>query len=233
MRFDRTAQAMKDIVSAGKLGRVYLAETKWIRQQGIPGYGSWFTNKDLAGAGALYDIGVHMLDLLLYVLGFPEVAAVKGYLGGELGKQKIGLGGWGVDRGTEGRFDVDDTAFAVLTLADGSILRLLVTWAAFGPPEDRVTLYGTRGGLDRSGHFSPTPSLKVYTADDEGKIVESTPDLSAYVDEKAWIKAIGSFVGAIRGENPLIVLPEQALMTTRILEKIGESAACGQEVRMR
>lgn len=232
MRFDRTAQAMKDIAASGALGTVYLAESKWIRQQGIPGYGSWFTNKDLAGAGALYDIGVHMLDLILFITGFLEVAAVKGFLSSELGKQKIGLGGWGVDRGTEGRFDVDDTAFAVLTLRDGGVIRLLVTWAAFGPPEDRVTLYGTRGGLDRSGHFSATPALKQYAADAEGKIVESEPDLSAYVEEKAWIKAIGSFVGAVRGEGPLVVLPEQALMTTRILEKINESAATGREVRM-
>ena len=54
-------------------------------QQGIPGYGGWFTNKDLAGAGALMDIGVHLLD-------FPKVVAVKGFLSSELGKQAIGLG---------------------------------------------------------------------------------------------------------------------------------------------
>jgi predicted dehydrogenase len=232
MRFDRTAQAMKDIVSAGSLGRVYLAESKWIRQQGIPGFGSWFTNKDLAGAGALYDIGVHMLDLVLYVLGFPEVVAVKGFLSSELGRQKIGLGGWGADRDTEGRFDVDDTAFAVLTLKDGGLVRLLVTWAVFGPSEDRVVLYGTRGGLDRNGHFTSTPSLRSYSADATGTIVESEPDLSQYVDDKAWIKAIGSFVGAVRGQSPLIVMPEQALMTTRVLEKINESAASGREVAL-
>ena len=223
----RTAKAHVD---AGFFGDIYAARTVWQRRAGIPGYGSWFTNKDLAGAGALYDIGVHMLDLILYVLGFPEVVAVKGFLSSDLGKQKIGLRGWGVDRGTDGRFDVDDTAFAVLTLKDGAQIRVLVTWAAFGPPEDRLTLYGTRGGLDRSGHFSSSPSLKYYTADDEGKIVESAPDLSQHVNEKAWIKAISSFVGAVRGEAPLIVLPEQALMTTRILEKINESAASGREV---
>ena len=71
---------------------------KWIRQHNIPGYGGWFTNKDLAGAGALMDIGVHMLDLVLYHAGFPEVVAVKGFLASELGNQAIGLGGWGIDR---------------------------------------------------------------------------------------------------------------------------------------
>jgi predicted dehydrogenase len=63
MRFDRTALAMRDAVARGALGDVYLADVRLTRQNGIPGYGSWFTNRDLAGQGALFDIGVHMLDL--------------------------------------------------------------------------------------------------------------------------------------------------------------------------
>jgi predicted dehydrogenase len=231
MRFDRTARAMRDIIAAGHLGRVYLAESKWVRQQGIPGFGSWFTNKDLAGGGALYDIGVHLLDLILYLLDFPEVVAVKGFLSGELGKQKIGLGGWGADRFTDGRFDVDDTAFAVLTLKDGAQIRLLATWAAFGPGEDRVTLYGTQGGLDRSGLFSDSPSLKYYSAQD-GKIVAEEPDLSPYPNERSWLQSVGAFVSAVRGEAPLAVLPEQALQVVRILEATAASATSGREVSL-
>jgi len=73
MRFDRTTLAMCEAVASGALGDVYLTDVRLTRQNGIPGYGSWFTNRDLAGRGALFDIGVHMLDLALYVLGFPEV----------------------------------------------------------------------------------------------------------------------------------------------------------------
>jgi predicted dehydrogenase len=234
MRFDTTAAAMRDIVKSKALGEVYLAETKWVRQQGIPGYGGWFTNKDLAGAGALMDIGVHMLDMLMYLLDFPEVVRVKGLLRGELGQQAIGLGGWGADIKSKGRFDVDDTAFAVLTLANGAQLRLLVTWAAMGPAEDRVTLYGKKGGLDRSGHYGPTPTLRQYSFDKAaGKIVESTPDLEKYKFEgTAWMKAIGNFVDVVRGKAKLVVKPEQSLQVIRVLEAIAKSAASGQEVKL-
>ncbi len=231
MRFDRSVRAMRDIIASGRLGRIYLAESKWIRQQGIPGFGSWFTNKDLAGAGALYDIGVHLLDLILYLLDFPRVVAVKGFLSDELGKQKIGLGGWGADRFTDGRFDVDDTAFAVLTLEDGAQIRLLVTWAAFGPAEDRVTLYGSQGGLDRSGFFGESPSLRYYSVED-GKIVASEPDLSPYPNERGWLQSVGAFVKAVRGEAPLTVLPEQAMQIVCLLEAIAASAASGREVTL-
>ena len=140
MRFDRTTLALRDAVASGALGDVYLADVRMTRQNGIPGYGSWFTNRDLAGHGALFDIGVHMLDLALFVLGFPEVVAVKGYLGARLGESGVGLGTWGIDRGRAGRFDVDDTATATLTLAGGGQIRLHVAWAAFAPAEQRITL---------------------------------------------------------------------------------------------
>ncbi len=229
MRFDPAAQAMRQAVSRGELGRVYLTDVRMVRAQGIPGFGSWFTNKELAGAGALFDIGVHMLDLALYITGFPQVVAVRGFTSMALGEQKIGLGGWGVDRGTEGRYDVEDTAVAHLTLAGGGVIRLIVTWAAFGLSEERVTLFGTRGGADRSAdRYGKDTPLRFYKSLD-GKIEPQTPDLSIYPSGGA-TRSIASFVGAIRGENPLLVQPEEALAVLKILERIQESAASGQEV---
>jgi predicted dehydrogenase len=233
MRFEASSQAMRDIFSRGELGRVYLAEAKWIRQEGIPGYGGWFTQKELAGAGALFDIGVHLLDLALFVMNFPKVVRVKGLLSGELGKAKLGLGGWGADKNLEGKFDVDDTAFAVLTLEDGAQIRLLVTWAAFAPAEDRVSFFGTGGGLDRINHFTqPKNSLKQFVAK-EGKIVETVPDLSTYDEGPvAWFKAIDSFVQAVRGKAPLQIDPNDSREVVRILEAIQRSSELGREIEL-
>ncbi len=229
MRFEGSSRAMREAVSDGRLGRVYLADVRMIRSSGIPGYGSWFTNRDMAGAGALYDIGVHMLDLVLFLLGFPQVAAVRGTLSSALGEQKIGLGGWGIDRGTSGRFDVDDTAIANIALADGGLIRLMVTWAAFGASEERVTLYGTQGGADRSAdrHGRETP-LRFYQPGKAG-IDTVIPDLSRY-PAGGTSASIAAFIAAIRGDGPLMVKPEEALQTTRILELIQRSAASGHEL---
>jgi len=233
MRFDPAAQAMRRAVANGDIGRVYLTDMRMVRAQGIPGFGSWFTNKDLAGAGALFDIGVHMLDLALYITGFPRITAVRGFTSMALGEQKIGLGGWGIDRGTEGRYDVEDTAIAHLTLADGGVIRLIVTWAAFGLSEERVTLFGAKGGADRStDRYGKDAPLRFYKPADgaDGIHIEAvTPDLSIYLPGGT-TRSIACFVGAIRGENPLIVQPEQALAVLKVLEMIQKSAASGQEV---
>jgi predicted dehydrogenase len=202
-----------------------------IRNMGIPGYGSWFTNKDMAGAGALYDIGVHMLDLALFLLGFPKVSAVRGMLSSALGEQKIGLGGWGVDRGNAGRYDVDDTAIANIALADGGLIRLIVTWAAFGNSEERVTLFGTHGGADRSpDRYGRETPLRFYQERD-GAMETVIPDLSRY-GSGGTSASIASFIKAIQGEGPLVVKPEEALQTTRILELIQQSAQSGHEIEM-
>ncbi|MCL5998636.1 MAG: Gfo/Idh/MocA family oxidoreductase [Chloroflexi bacterium] len=229
MRFEGTSRAIRDAVTDGRFGSIYLAEVRMIRSAGIPGYGSWFTNKDLAGAGALYDIGVHMLDLAMFLLGFPQVAAVRGHLSRALGEQKIGLGGWGIDRGIAGRYDVDDTAIANIALADGGLVRLIVTWAAFGPGEERVTLFGTHGGADRSpDRYGRETPLRFYQ-EHKGGIETVIPDLSHY-QGGGTSSSIASFIKAIRGEGPLVVKPEEALMTTRILEMIQQSAARGHEI---
>src|SRR3712207_7145215 len=53
---------------------------------------------------------------------------------------------WGADRVTGGVFDVDDFASVTLRLAGGGVLKTEVTWAAFAPNEERLQLFGDKGG---------------------------------------------------------------------------------------
>lgn len=228
MRFHPTSLAMRDAVAEGSLGEVFFTDVRWMRSAGIPGYGSWFTRKELAGAGALFDIGVHMLDLGMFILGFPTVERVLGDVSGRLGKLGVGLGGWGTDRG-DGGFDVDDTALATLALAGGGTLRLHVAWASFCREEERVTVQGTRGGADRSvGLYGKDTQLQFFAADEDNAIV-GTP--FAHADDGGqWFEAINSFLRAVRGEAELVVKPEETLHVLRVLEKIVESSAQAREV---
>lgn len=229
MRFDPSARLMREQVASGALGEVYLADVRLARQSGIPGYGSWFTRRDLAGAGALFDIGVHMLDLALFLLGFPRVERVRGTVAAPLGPQGLGLGEWGIDRRRRGTFDVDDTALATLSLAGGGTVRLHVAWASFGPDEERVTLHGTRGGLDRSPSLhGRTRPLRLYGRGAGGTVVETVPALPR---GNYWFEGIRQFVRAVRGQEPLAVDPEEAVEVLRLLELVRASSEAGHELR--
>ena len=68
-RFKDSSRTLKEHISAGELGEVYYAKCGYLRRSGIPGMGSWFTRRELAGAGPIFDIGVHALDLTMWLMG--------------------------------------------------------------------------------------------------------------------------------------------------------------------
>ncbi|NLG27933.1 MAG: Gfo/Idh/MocA family oxidoreductase, partial [Chloroflexi bacterium] len=97
LRHGPDAIAAKQKVVTGDLGNVYYVKASLLRRSGIPGYGSWFTNKDLAGGGAMMDIGCHVTDLSLYLMGHPKPVAVTAMTFANFGPKGIGLGTWGAD----------------------------------------------------------------------------------------------------------------------------------------
>ncbi len=153
MRWSALNRAIKQQVDQGTLGRIYNVKTGWVRKKGIPGWGSWFTRKDQSGGGPLIDIGVHMLDLSLYLMGNPKPVSVYGSTYAEFGPQRRGMGTWGTPN-LEGYYDVEDLATAMIKMDNGATLLLEVSWAAHAAgakEEPYVQLMGTEAGLAVSG----------------------------------------------------------------------------------
>jgi predicted dehydrogenase len=68
-RFRPEAVALKQSLEAGALGEMRGVRCGWLRQHGVPGAGTWFTERRLAGGGALIDLGSHLIDLVLWLAG--------------------------------------------------------------------------------------------------------------------------------------------------------------------
>jgi predicted dehydrogenase len=138
---------LRRILDRGELGTPYAAKAGWLRRSGIPGDGSWFTNKQRAGGGPLIDLGVHVLDYALYLLGEPAVLTVSASTYAELGSHGRG----GSTPGSIGeKFEVEDLAMVFMRLAGGGTLMLETSWAAYRANNDEfwMTMYGTEGGAD-------------------------------------------------------------------------------------
>src|SRR5690606_34036298 len=71
-RFRAQSQALKHLVDGGILGEISSGRTCWLRRHGFPGFGGWFTDKGMAGGGPLIDLGVHRIDLALWLMGSPQ-----------------------------------------------------------------------------------------------------------------------------------------------------------------
>jgi predicted dehydrogenase len=73
-RFEGISQAMKKEIDTGILGQVYHVRSWMLRRNGlIPS--PTFIRKEHSGGGPCIDIGVHILDLTLWLMGNPTPVA--------------------------------------------------------------------------------------------------------------------------------------------------------------
>ena len=206
-------------------GELYYGRCGWFRRRGIPGWGSWFTQKAMAGGGPLIDIGVHMLDLCLDFLGYPDPVGVTGATYAKFGPERRGLGTWGVPDFERGHFDVEDMASAHIRLAGGAAVNLEVSWALETADRQWVEAMGTRGGVRFAGD-----RVELFA---ERWAQPTEVEAPANSDEQARISMLTHFVACCRsGQEPAAPL-RHGLILNRIFDAIYTSGARdGQQVQL-
>ncbi len=196
---------LKRQVESGATGEIYFGKAFYKRRRGIPGMGTWFTQKKLAGGGALYDIGVHILDLSLWLMGYPKVKKVSGVSYSKFGPQLAKLAGK--------KFDVDDLSSGFIEFQNGAALFLEASWASNVITDEVYTeLYGARGGLTTQGGTK-------FFHESNGAQLDSVPSRLAAVGnpQQHFVDCI------IQGTEP-ICPGEHGLTVQRILDDIYASA---------
>lgn len=95
-RWSPFIQQIKGFVDSGALGEIYFAEMVSTRRRGIPGWGSTFIRKETAGGGVVLDLGVYLVDTLLYFLNFVKPITCSATVSDFIGKQHdaVVCGGW-------------------------------------------------------------------------------------------------------------------------------------------
>jgi predicted dehydrogenase len=226
-------QELKAVVDAGRLGHPYYAKAWWLRRTGIPTVGSWFTRAELAGGGPLVDIGVHVLDYSLFLLGNPDVVAVSASTYDLLATAGFGASPSVTKTGaTDDRtFDVEDLASVFMRLADGGTLLVEASWAAHRRDGDEfgITLYGTDGGAELIvDDYAPKGALRVFT-DDDGAAVATTVPVKTGRGHRAVIEQFAQTIrsGDWRGHDG-----SGAAALARIVDACYRSAAEQREVRL-
>jgi predicted dehydrogenase len=225
-RFRQESQVIRTIVERGDLGSVYFAKAFWCRRTGIPRLGTWFGDKKRSGGGSLLDIGVHMLDLCLWLLGNFDAEAVSGVTYTKFGNRGLGEGGWGKSDREKIAFDVDDLASALIRLKGGVTVMLETSWARHQelPSANDVELFGTDGGA----RLFPARVFRSGERAGEYEVVEPQGVPIRY----AHCERVHNWIDAILGKAELECRPGQALAVQKILDAIYRSAASGREVRI-
>ena len=219
-RWNDNARAIRRIVDAGSLGDVYYGEATAMRRLGIPTWGL-FHYKEHSHGGALLDVGVHMLDLAVYLMGNPAPVRVSAQMAAKFGKRpdiaKVLRNAW-----DPAKFDVEDFAVALIHFENDASLLLRASWATHIDAETfSVRLLGTEGG-------ATTNPPRVYR-----NHAGIPADEHLQVPQGEWTNSynreIAHWLRAVRGEERPLVKPEETLNVQRIIDAAYASAEAGRE----
>lgn len=228
-RYRPDSTFMKRTCESGELGEIYYAKAHAIRRRAVPTWGV-FLNEYEQGGGPLIDIGTHALDLTLWMMNNYEPESVMGQTFKKLGDQTETGNAWG--DWDKDQFTVEDSAFGFIRMKNGAVINLEASWAlnTLDVDEAKTTLCGTKAGADMKD------GVRINRVKYNRQCVEK-PDLEAggvaFFDgevEKEQDVEQRVFIDAITKGSELTVKPEQALVVTKILEAIYESAKTGKAV---
>jgi predicted dehydrogenase len=222
-RFSPQSWALKKEVDRGTLGDVYYARTQWLRRRGMPGFGGWFGTKALSGGGPLIDLGVHRLDLALWLMGYPRPVWVMGstynHIASELARQ-------------QGKtFDVEDMAVALIKFENGATLELEASWAANIAEQElmQTRLLGTKAGLlQRNVNGTYDFEASIYEERDGAHY-----DMALRPPIPNVTSSMAHFVDALLADRPHIATGEEGLIVMELLDAIYASGVKGEPIRIK
>ena len=224
--FENPTKAAKALIDQGKLGHIYHARSVGFRRRGRPyvdGYGTaQFVQKEVCSGGALYDMGVYHIAMMLWLLGNPVVQRVSGKIYQELDMDE--------ERHQKSGYNVEELGLGFVKLQDNITLDIIEAWAINLNKMEGSSILGSKAGvrLDPFGFFQSVGDLDL----------DSTAEMSGFdwrlhsLRENAdgYDSAIQHWAAVLQGRVPLLPTAELALKTMLISEGIYLSDRLGREV---
>jgi predicted dehydrogenase len=207
-RYRPDAVALRQFVAGGELGNVYYLKTGWLNRYRPRGR-TWRERKATAGGGAFMDLGLQMLDLAMWVLGYPTPERVSAHMY------------------SRPESEVEDAAALVVRLEGDRLVNLECTWNLLAQRDRQfLHLLGSSG----SGSLSP---LAVYKEMPAG-LVEVTPSIPATRENlftASYRNELAQFVETVRGERQAEP-PREHLVLMRLVEAAYRSAQERREIEL-
>jgi len=207
-RFRPDAAALRSFVAAGDLGDIQYVNAGRLNRRLTRSPRSWRLRKSGAGGGAMMDLGLQMLDLALWLLGYPEPKRLVAHLH--------------TPAGTE----VEDTAVLLLEVAGGRIINLEVTWSLVADRErEYLEVIGDLG----SGTLPP---LRVFRDTEDG-LLDVSPQITQGRENQftaSYRQELAHFVDAVRSSRA-IETPVDQVILMKIVEAVYRSAEKRTEIR--
>jgi predicted dehydrogenase len=205
-RYRPDVQAVRSFVQSGELGDLESVRAWWFLARTGRGSLGWRQRREQAGGGAMFDLGHALLDMTLWLAGFPTVERVSAVFP-ERGK------------------GVEQSGTAMLALAGGSAIHLDTSWRFVGPGERfGLSLRASRG----SARIAPLAVWREFHG-----VAQDVATAGARSREAPVLLGIRAqwahFVAAVQGSVAAPSLDEQ-LVTLSVMNAIYQSAESERDV---
>ena len=207
-RFRSDTMILRSFLEAKELGKIFYVKTGWLKKKSAEN--PWLTQKEKSGGGVLVDLGIPLLDMAFWMMGYPEVKRVNA---------------------THFAFttkDVEDTSLVSLSMKSGAVVNIEVSWSLC--LDDDVyycQIFGTEG----SASLSPLRINKEL----HGSIVNLAPaklESPQLLFKRSYENELKHFLGAVRNVHPVISTGDEAVQRMRVVETIYKSARTGKEITL-
>ncbi len=226
-RYGNDCAILKDFISKDFFGEIYYAKAAYLRRNGNPG--GWFGDKTYSGGGPLIDLGVHVIDLVRYLLGNPKPVSVYGATFQKLFNRptvKASTEYSSAGKTENDVCNVEDLASAMIRFENGAVLSIEASFSLnLKQDKGEIELFGTKAGAKIS------PELQVYTELNDYMVNVDFTNETALSFGGLFQNEINHFVDNVSGKSDTCIAPaEDGIELMRILDGIYESARTGHEV---
>ncbi len=205
-RFRPDTMILKSFIEGKELGKIYYTRVGWLRQRTFDQ--GWITQKEKSGGGVFIDQGIVMLDMALWMMGYPQVVRLNAAHYHNKTRK------------------VEDTSVVTLTLNTGATVNIEVSWSMC---LDQDIYYCYLHGGDGSASLSP---MKIYK-ELHGSLVNLAPsrvDPPQHIFKRSYENELKHFLGAVRDLHPVISTADEAVQRMKIVDAVYRSAKRGKEV---
>lgn len=205
-RFRPDVAQMKNAVDRGEIGPVFYIKAGWVKQRSTDA--RWMANADKSGGGVLIDLGVSVLDMILYVFNFGRVRSVVANTFHHETKT------------------VEDVVVAMLSFENGSVATIETSWSLMRA-EDLYycNVFGKKG----SAFINPFKLVK--RVDNSFQTVQTqTQKTQLTVYRKSYEAELKHFISGVRGIIPMISTIDEAVERMRVIEALYTSAEMNREI---
>ena len=227
-RFGNDCAVLKDFIDNDYFGDLYYTKATYLRRKGNPG--GWFGDRSYSGGGPLIDLGVHVIDLVRYLLGNPKPVSVYGVTYQKL-LDRPGIKDKAAYTPSKAsgdlKCDVEDMAAAMIRFDNGATLNVEASFS-LNVKQDTgsIELFGTKAGAKID------PEVELYTDLNQYMTNVQLSMPTALSFEGLFENEINHFVDCVKNGTPCISPAEDGVELMRILCAVYESARTGHEVTL-